>query len=84
MLNIHYELEQVPMSMSKFKQWLDTVDPYGIQRITFYKSLFLATVLVYVYWLFLPVSFVTFVTPFFTMSLYERPGISSFKKKNNY
>ncbi|CEG55532.1 hypothetical protein [Legionella fallonii] len=69
------------MSMSKFKQWLDTVDPYAIQRIAFYKAVFLATILTYVYWLFLPVSFTTFTAPFFIMSVYEIPGISSFKKK---
>lgn len=69
------------MSMSKFKQWLDVVDPYAIQRIALYKALFLATIMVYVYWLFLPVSITTFIAPFFMMSLYEVPGISSFKKK---
>ncbi len=69
------------MFMSKFKQWLDVVDPYAIQRIALYKALFLATILVYVYWLFLPVSLTTFIAPFFMMSLYDIPGISSFKKK---
>lgn len=69
------------MFMPKFKQWLDEVDPYAIQRIALYKSLFIATVVVYVYWFFLPVSFMAFILPFFMVSLYEMPILSSFRKK---
>ncbi|QMT60889.1 hypothetical protein [Legionella sp. PC997] len=69
------------MSISKFKQWLDEVDPYALQRITLYKCLFVATVEVYVYWLFQPVSFLAFISPFFLVALYEAPVLSTFKEK---
>ncbi|CAM2926373.1 Uncharacterised protein [Legionella steigerwaltii] len=69
------------MSISKFKQWLDEVDPYALQRITLYKCLVVATVEVYVYWLFQPVSFLTFFAPFLLLSLYEAPVLSTFKEK---
>ncbi|MCW8419254.1 hypothetical protein OQJ18_01255 [Fluoribacter dumoffii] len=69
------------MSISKFKQWLDEVDPYSLQRITLYKCLFVATVEVYVYWLFQPVSFLAFFSPFFLLSLYEAPVLSTYKEK---
>lgn len=72
------------MSISKFKQWLDEVDPYALQRITLYKCLFIATVEVYVYWLFQPVSFIAFFIPFLLASLYEAPVLPTFKEKNNY
>ncbi len=69
------------MSISKFKQWLDEVDPYALQRITLYKCLLVATVEVYVYWLFQPASFLAFFSPFFLLSLYEAPTLSTFKEK---
>ncbi|KTD60603.1 hypothetical protein Lsai_0061 [Legionella sainthelensi] len=69
------------MSILKFKQWLDEVDPYALQRITLYKCLFVATVEVYVYWLFQPVSFIAFFMPFLLTSLYEAPVLSTFKEK---
>lgn len=69
------------MSISKFEQWLDKVDPYALQRITLYKSLVVATVQVYVYWLFQPVSFLAFFSPFLLLSLYEAPVLPTFKEK---
>jgi hypothetical protein len=69
------------MSISKFKLWLDTVDPYFIQRSALHKSLFIATIIVYVYWFFLPADYMAFILPFFMISLYEMPILSNFKKK---
>ncbi|HHF0526126.1 TPA: hypothetical protein ACTUT5_003208 [Legionella anisa] len=69
------------MSISKFKQWLDEVDPYALQRITLYKCLFVATIEVYVYWLFRPVSFLTFFAPFLLVGMYEAPVLTTFKEK---
>jgi hypothetical protein len=69
--------------MSKFKQWFDAVDPYAIQRVALYKALFIATIVVYVYWLFLPVNLMAFIVPFFLVSIYEMPILSSFKKKEH-
>jgi hypothetical protein len=69
------------MSISKFKQWLDEVDPYALQRIALYKCLFVATIEVYVYWLFRPVSFLTFFSPFFLAAMYEVPVLTTFKEK---
>lgn len=70
------------MSTLKFKHWLNTVDPYAIQQMIFYKALFIATVMVYLYWFALPVNFIAYVVPFFVLFLYEMPVLSSFKKKN--
>lgn len=53
------------MFISTFKHWLEKVDPYAIQRIVLYKCLFIATVQAYVYWLFLPNSFMMYFSPFF-------------------
>lgn len=69
------------MSMSKFKLWLDAADPYTIQRKALYKALFISTIMVYVYWIFMPVEYMAFILPFFMLSLYEMPIVSSFKKK---
>jgi hypothetical protein len=71
------------MFMSKFKQWLDEVDPYALQRITLYKCLFVATVEVYVYWIFQPTSFMAFFLPFFVVPLYEAPVLTTFKEKEH-
>ena len=70
------------MSISKFNQWLDEVDPYALQRIILYKCLFIATVEVYVYWLFRPASFTAFFMPFLLTSLYEAPVLPTFKEKD--
>lgn len=72
------------MSISKFKQWLDEVDPYALQRITLYKCLFVATVEVYVYWLFQPVSFLAFFSPFFWLLFMSHLYFRLLKKKNTY
>ncbi len=69
------------MFMSRFKHWLDEVDPYTIQRGALHKGLFIATVMTYVYWFFLPVDYMSFIVPVFILSLYEMPAISTFKKK---
>ncbi|WP_019216464.1 hypothetical protein [Legionella tunisiensis] len=69
------------MFISRFKHWLDEVDPYTIQRGALRKALFIATIMTYVYWLFLPVSYMSFILPFFILSIYEIPALSNFKKK---
>jgi hypothetical protein len=69
------------MFISKFKQWLDEIDPYGMQRIALQKALFIATVIVYIYWLFRPINFRSFVIPFIILPFYESPEISSFAEK---
>lgn len=69
------------MFISKFNRWLDGIDPYALQRIMLYKCLLIATVGVYVYWLFQPQSFLAFFSPFFLIALYEAPALSTFKEK---
>ncbi|RUR09719.1 hypothetical protein [Legionella sp. km772] len=69
------------MFISKFKHWLDEVDPYTIQRGALHKALFIATMATYVYWFFLPVDYMAFILPFFILSVYEMPTLSNFKKK---
>lgn len=69
------------MFISKFKQWLDDNDPYGLQRITFHKALFVATIATYVYWIFRPVGTQTFFPAFFALSFYESPALVTFAEK---
>ncbi len=69
------------MFMSKFKQWLDEHDPYGLQRVVLHKALFLATIGTYVYWLFLPVSFQSFFSFFLVLAFYESPALLTFREK---
>lgn len=69
------------MFMSRFKQWLDEVDPYTIQRGAFRKGLFIATIMTYTYWFFLPVDYMSFILPLFILSVYEMPVLNSFLKK---
>lgn len=69
------------MSIYKFKRWVNEIDPYALQRITLYKCLLVATVEVYVYWIFQPASFLAFFSPFFLLSLYESPTLNTFKEK---
>jgi hypothetical protein len=69
------------MFISKFKQWLDEVDPYALQRITLYKAFLIATIEVYIYWIFQPAYLMAFIAPFFLVSLYESPALSSFKER---
>ncbi len=69
--------------MLKLKAWLEGVDPYAIHRIAFHKALFISTVMVYVYWIFHPQNFVSFVTPFLLIFFYELPIVNSFQKKDN-
>lgn len=69
------------MFISRFRHWLDEVDPYTIQRGALHKALFIATIMAYVYWLFLPDNYLSFIMPFFIVSAYEMPVLSSFRKK---
>lgn len=69
------------MFISKFKQWMDKNDPYGVQRIAVPKAFFIATVGVYVYWLFQPSNFQCFMIPFLVLSFYESPALISFAEK---
>ncbi|HAT8180558.1 TPA: hypothetical protein JA361_14150 [Legionella pneumophila] len=72
------------MSMSKFIEWVDQVDPYAIQRIALYKSLLIATIMAYVYWVFRPTNFTAFFSPFLLVRFYESPSLSSFKEKEHF
>ena len=70
------------MFISRFNAWLNEVDPYSLQRLILYKALFLATIEVYIYWLFHPHSIRAFIAPFFLLSFYEAPIIAKFKEKD--
>ncbi|HAT8586722.1 TPA: hypothetical protein JA995_10605 [Legionella pneumophila] len=72
------------MSMSKFIEWVEQVDPYAVQRIALYKSLFIATVMAYVYWIFRPTNFTAFFSPFLLVRFYESPSLASFKEKEHF
>ncbi|WBV68761.1 hypothetical protein PGH46_00455 [Legionella pneumophila] len=72
------------MSMSKFIEWIDEVDPYAVQRIALYKSLFIATVMAYVYWVFRPTNFTAFFSPFLLVRFYESPVLPALKRKNTF
>ncbi len=63
---------------------MDQVDPYAVQRIALYKSLFIATLMVYDYWLFLPTNLIAFFSPFLMIRFYESPALSSFKEKEGF
>lgn len=65
-------------------KWLDEVDPYSIQRIALHKALFIATMLVYVYWIFRPGYYSTFISPIIVASLYELPSVSSVREKERF
>ncbi|AHE66255.1 hypothetical protein Loa_00686 [Legionella oakridgensis ATCC 33761 = DSM 21215] len=69
------------MFISKLSEWWDEVDPYALQRLAMYKACFVATILVYIYWVFKPANFMAFFAPFIVASFYEMPLISSFKEK---
>lgn len=77
-------LELALMSMSKFIEWIDEVDPYAVQRIALYKSIFIATVMAYVYWVFRPTNFTAFFSPFLLVRFYESPSLTSFKEKEHF
>jgi hypothetical protein len=70
------------MFISKFKQWLDVVDLYGIHQSTFYKSLVIAPVFVFVYWIFLPANIVAYIIMLYVASTCELPVLASFKKRD--
>ncbi len=67
--------------MSKLSHWLDTVDPYAVQRTILRKALVVSTIMVLVYWLFKPANYIAFILPVFTIGLYEAPVLSRFKQK---
>ena len=69
------------MYTSKLVNWLDEVDPYAIQRIVLGKTLFIATILVAVYWVFQPNNFMMFTAPILVSSFYELPTVSSLPEK---
>jgi hypothetical protein len=69
------------MFTSKFKQWLEEYDPYGLQRMALPKAIFVATIATYVYWIFLPVSLQSFFAAFFVVAFYESPALVSFAEK---
>ncbi|MFT4059353.1 MAG: hypothetical protein QM652_07375 [Legionella sp.] len=69
------------MFTSKFKQWLEEYDPYGLQRMALSKAVFVATIATYVYWIFLPVSLQSFFASFLVVAFYESPALVSFAEK---
>ena len=62
------------MSTSKLRDWLDTIDSYGMQRVIFHKALFIATMLVFGYWILQPPNLLAYIAPIFVMRLDEIPG----------
>ena len=60
---------------------LDSVDPYALHRIMLYKALFVATIEVYIYWIFRPANFISFFSPSFLVVLYEAPVLATFKQR---
>lgn len=62
------------MSISKLVNWLDEVDPYHIQRLVFHKTMYVATLLVFAYWIFQPQNPTAYLSPIFVASVYEIPG----------
>lgn len=71
------------MFISKLKAWRDTVDPYAIQYGVFHKALVIATILVFGCWFFRPANYIAYILPAFVLSVYDSPGLTSFKQKNN-
>lgn len=69
------------MSISKLVNWMDDVDPYMIQRLAVGKAVFMATVLVFVYWVFRPVSFSAFIMPAILVYYYGNTLIQKAKEK---
>jgi len=63
--------------------WLDKVDPYHIQRQALQKALFVATVMVFIYWIYLPVNFSSFVAGIILIALYESPNFVSYQEKDS-
>lgn len=61
------------MFISKLVNWIDRNDAYGLGRVIFHKTLIIATIMVYAYWLFRPTNFLAFVAPGFVVTLYEAP-----------
>ncbi|WP_058535672.1 hypothetical protein [Legionella saoudiensis] len=69
------------MFTSGFKAWIEEYDPYGAQRVILPKALFLATVATYVYWIFQPSNFQSYIIPFLVLAFYEAPAIDSYPEK---
>lgn len=67
---------------SKLYGWLDSVDPYAIQRKILQKAFIVSTIMVMVYWFFKPTNFLAFVLPAFNVSIYEMPVFKSMKQKD--
>lgn len=70
------------MSILKLDNWLDEVDPYGIKQLTLYKSCFIATILVFTYWISRPAVFNAYFVPVLMMPFYELPVLKSFQDRN--
>lgn len=69
------------MSMQKLYERLNQFDPYAIYRMALYKGVVISTIMVLVYWLFKPNSYIAFILPLFNLSLYEMPVLSKIKQK---
>jgi hypothetical protein len=69
------------MFISRIINYFDEVDPYFLHRILAYKSLYAATLLVYVYWIFKPTSFMGYFSPFLLAFLYENPAVATQQEK---
>lgn len=71
--------------IKKINFLLEKVDPYFTQRLIFYKSLYIATILTYVNWTcHLPLEFTAFMNPAAMIApVYENATLTSYKDKKN-
>lgn len=82
--NILCLLEAAPMPTSNLIDWMDEVDPYAIQRLAVVKGMFIATIMVFVYWLFRPLSFSAYIIPTILIYYYESPALKTTKEKGKF
>lgn len=71
------------MYISRWRDWLEQVDPYAMYRIMFHKSLFTAVVMVFVYWTLRPPSFLLYILSTFSIIFYETPLLTNYLSKSN-
>lgn len=71
------------MFMSSRVNWINTLDPYYVQRVVLHKAIFIAVLLVYAYWLFRPEDFSAYISSIFAASVYELPG-PSLRERNHH
>ncbi len=72
------------MPTSNLIDWMDEVDPYAIQRLAVVKGMFIATIMVFVYWVFRPLSFSAYIIPAILIYYYESPALKTTKEKGKF